>query len=749
MIPKQLKNMRFNRVRFKEKRAFEKDWQKNPYTYEQISEYFPKDNFGVLCGPELRVLDDDTKYERLVNLFKATFGETFRVRNHYYFKFDNNHPDKIIFFDGEEHLGELQGEGTYVVGPGSTHPSGEIYDIKNDLEVKTISYDKFVEVFGQYMKGKKEVIAGNVIVDDSEDDDLIKQIKEKWKEGDRQNLTLSLAGYLRKNKKMGLDSALGIVKKICDDLGDSDFAERKKGVEATYRKDETNIEGISGLVERDIHVDNTHIEDFLIVKYDKKTGEEKSRNVDIDKVADYIQDKFEVRTIYGLKEETIELYEDGIWTMSGKGVIKAEIEFILKMYSKNNIVSEILEKVKRRSEISRDDADNIPDYKRCVENGVLDLEDVDNIKILPHSKEYNFRHKFPIKYIPDAKCPNNIKFIKDAFYEEDVPMVQEWLGFHLPRKYCFKKAVVIHGPKNTSKTVFVNLLTAFVGNNVSGLPLQIISGGRAFDLLALKDKDANICDDLSSADMDNVGGFKMAVGDGWISGEQKFGDKIRFRNTAKDTNTCNNIPSPKDDIDDEAYYERILLLPMDNVIDKEKRDKDLINSLTTPGELSGLLNWAIEGWKRLSRQNGFSNEKSPEETKFIMVQKGNSLAKFSVEVLIHEDGSKIEKDIMYRIYCKWCMEHKPQLSPDTKDKIGKTLTRFAPFTQASSTGKERYWSNVKFTDTYDTFLQTYRAKIKEGKEDKKSDKNIIYDFSKPVIPVSSPQETEVLDEKRK
>jgi len=169
MIPKQLECMRFNRVRFKEKVAFESGWQKNPYTYEQIQN-FTNENYGVMCGKELRVLDDDTPNKGLITLFIKTFGKTFRVRDHLYFKFDNGHDKKIIFKnsvlkfnDGKDgttnHMGEMQGEGTYVVGPGSIHPSGEVYDVRNDLDIITISYDKFLEVFGEYIVGNnnKEV----------------------------------------------------------------------------------------------------------------------------------------------------------------------------------------------------------------------------------------------------------------------------------------------------------------------------------------------------------------------------------------------------------------------------------------------------------------------------------------------------------------------------------------------------------------------------------------------------------------
>lgn len=169
IIPIQLKDMRFLRVGFKDKRPFEKAWQKNPYTYDEISKYFPQENYGVICGKEIRVLDDDTPNKELIELYNNNFPETMQVRDHIYFKFDNEYEDKIIFEhpinlypdkDGEmtPHQGELRGEGTMVVGAFSTHPSGEIYKLKKDLPIVTISYEKFKEVFGNFFKQKKKQI---------------------------------------------------------------------------------------------------------------------------------------------------------------------------------------------------------------------------------------------------------------------------------------------------------------------------------------------------------------------------------------------------------------------------------------------------------------------------------------------------------------------------------------------------------------------------------------------------------------
>ena len=453
-----------------------------------------------------------------------------------------------------------------------------------------------------------------------------------------------------------------------------------------------------------------NIDEFLI-RVENNKGELISKKVNIDRVADYIIDKYDLKTIYGIRDEIIYVYEEGIWVETGKGLIKFEIESLLGVFSKNNSVSEILEKIKRKTETSTEDFNIVPEYKICLSNCVLDISNIQKIQILEHSNQYNFKNKIPIEYNEKSDCPKIKKFIEDTFYPIDVPQVQEWFGFHLIRKYLFKKAVIIHGPKNTGKSVFLNLLTTFLGvENVVDLSLQEISWGKGFDLLVLKNKNANIHDDLSSKDLSDGGGFKMAVGDGFISGEEKFGSHHRFRNSAKMTFACNKIP-PVKDIDDDAYYDRWLTWNLDNIISIEDKNTTLINELTSKEELSGLLNYALEGYVRLVSQNSFSNEKDSDEIKSLMIRNSSPLARFTIEHLIDENGSKITKEDMYKHYCSFCMSDTPVSSPCSKEQLGRQLTRFAPFAQASSNGKERFWLNVKFTlrtDTYDTLQKPYR-----------------------------------------
>ena len=78
MIPKQLKDLKFCRIKRGSKKPFEKDWTKKPYTYNEILKY-NKENYGVLCGYEsLAVIDCDV--DALSLAIEQLLPETFKVK---------------------------------------------------------------------------------------------------------------------------------------------------------------------------------------------------------------------------------------------------------------------------------------------------------------------------------------------------------------------------------------------------------------------------------------------------------------------------------------------------------------------------------------------------------------------------------------------------------------------------------------------------------------------------------------------
>jgi len=76
---------------------------------------------------------------------------------------------------------------------------------------------------------------------------FIDKVIPSWVEGKRQELSLSVGGYLRKEKRLGIEKVKSIITEICNKTKDTEIPMRLKGVDETFKKDEKDIKGFSGL----------------------------------------------------------------------------------------------------------------------------------------------------------------------------------------------------------------------------------------------------------------------------------------------------------------------------------------------------------------------------------------------------------------------------------------------------------------------------------------------------------------------
>lgn len=426
--------------------------------------------------------------------------------------------------------------------------------------------------------------------------------------------------------------------------------------------------------------------------------------VDIDLVCEEIKSNYNFVTIFGKQSEEIWVYNNGIYKLEGRAVILSLAEELLKEWAKTKVVNEILNKIKRQTELNREKFDDTPKELLPLENGVLNFK---TGEFSQYSPNYYFKTKIDIKYNQDEECPNWLNFIEQTFYPEDIPVIQEWWGFCLYRDYFIKKGLIGVGVGDTGKSVFQNVMLKFFGSkNISGLNLQKLTKDNNFSKSSLYGKYVNLYDDMSANDINEAGGFKMVTGRSPITAEYKFGDEFQFVNFAKMTFCCNRVP-PIKDTDDNAYYDRWLVIQFDNVVPKEDQDKFLIEKLTTPKELSGILNWALVGLKRLLENGCFSYKKDIEQIKAFMDRNSYPLAEFVQDCLVEEKDSKITKEEMFEVYTEWAKQKKK--SRETIERLGRNLPRYATYIIPSSNGKQRYWDNVKINDTYDTILKNIRG----------------------------------------
>lgn len=418
-----------------------------------------------------------------------------------------------------------------------------------------------------------------------------------------------------------------------------------------------------------------------------------NKNKGLYKIAKYINKKHSVHTVEGKKSRDVFVYKDGLY-VQGENILRQEVQEILEELASSHYKNEIIDKVKDLSLTPRDKFNVDRKFVNLL-NGILNVE---TNELLPHDPSYLFLHKMPVSYDPSIDCPKINKFLSEILNAEDISIIQEWFGFCMYRYYFIKKALILVGERDTGKSTLLNLISAFIGKeNISGVSLQKLSADK-FAAANMYQKHVNLYDDLAYKDITDNGGFKMATGNTDIPGEFKFRDQFQFKNYAKLTFSCNKIPSVKDTNDD-AYFSRWLVVEFNISIPEEKIDKFLLDKITTPEELSGLLNFALIGLNRLLANHCFSYVKDPDLIKTQMLRSGSSVANFAYDCLEEAVAENwITKENMYEEFIKYTQAHK--LPGVTKTNFGRQLPKYADYINEGriSDGNERSttWRNVAF-----------------------------------------------------
>jgi putative DNA primase/helicase len=219
---------------------------------------------------------------------------------------------------------------------------------------------------------------------------------------------------------------------------------------------------------------------------------------------------------------------------------------------------------------------------------------------------------------------------------------------------------MLYGQGRNGKSVFLALLQALVGKvNTSAESLQRIEFDK-YRSAKLYGKLVNICGDIPDTKMHKSEVFKkLTSGLDDIDGENKYQDSFTFKNTAKLIFSANILPEGKKD---KAYYRRWRLVEFPHEFAGDNEDKLIIEKLTCKTELSGLLNLALGGLKRLLKNGRFSYDKSVEDTEKTYMLNSNPVA-FFMDQFTEVGGDDCEANDLFYAYLGWCeREHKKVVS---------------------------------------------------------------------------------------
>ena len=339
--------------------------------------------------------------------------------------------------------------------------------------------------------------------------------------------------------------------------------------------------------------------------------------------------------------------ETGVYQSDARQVVKERLEEMLRSHYSRREKNEILARLEVGGYIDREEFGQ-NGSQVCVANGVLDIETQELWDFHPN---YNFRSRLPVEYDPDADCPQFKSFLEDVCPDDKIPMLQEFVGYCLQPRMHHKKALLLLGPTDAGKSVFLNVLEALFGRESTvGLSVQYLANNR-WGENELVGSMVNIRHDLDSSAIENAGKIKELIAGDEVRAEEKHQNPFFFEPRTKHIFSANQPPARKKE--DSGFWNRWLTVVFPETIPRNEQDPRLSEKLTSEEELAGVLNWAVEGYQRLERQGQFTNDPHPEENRRLWEQYGNSVEQFVSQHLEREPSEFVRKDEAYDAYKKF------------------------------------------------------------------------------------------------
>lgn len=650
MIPSQLKKEEFRFIKIKKnsKIPLEREWQmKSNYKYNdpKLLDWINQGgNYGIIggYGGLIGVDCDDNIAVELVeeNLPKTFTVKTGTGKKHFYFICKDGKNLKIFKNKNKETLGDIQHQGKQLVCVGSVHPNGNKYELLNDMEIVEISMERIIYCFKDYLvyshKEKRIKKATR-----NETDEVCRQIKEKINmeillRDAGVDTTKNPTGCLWHGSKGGKCFSFDAHTFYCFHCEESgsifDFYSKWKNIDFYSSKKELAERCNIPMKSKKIIIQQTFSPKVFAEQLFKKEN--------------FIYDKFKRFWRYDKIQ--------GIWIEDAEQYIRniLRLEIMGDTEQKKYYIDEIISYIK---DVSWDNQKtikqptNIIAFKDCLFN--LDTEEIEDL-----NPDHFITNKIDSTIdVYHKECHNIDKFFDDILGEQK-EILYELVAYSLFRDYPYQKLFILYGSGSNGKTVFLNLLRKFLGNdNVSCETPQELVENR-FSKGYLWNKLANISSDIPYISIENTNTIKELTGGDYTNCERKFKEPFPFKNYAKLIFSSNELPSVNDK--SYAFYRRVYIIKFNKIFKDKEQDPFLLKKLITYEELSGLAWKSVNKLKELKNRNFvFNYNPSTEEMEKEYEDLSNPFNRFLREECIEEPDAYITKFELTNRFMLWLREN--------------------------------------------------------------------------------------------
>jgi putative DNA primase/helicase len=309
-------------------------------------------------------------------------------------------------------------------------------------------------------------------------------------------------------------------------------------------------------------------------------------------------------------------------------------------------------------------------------NGVLDVSvnDAARSSALRQPTPHWFSSVcLPYDYDARGCCPKWLAFL-DRVLEGDaerIALLQEWCGYLLTPDTSLHKFVVLEGEGANGKSVVLDVVEAMLGRaNVAHVPVEVF--GDRFQLTGTIGKLANIAPEVNEVIKLNEGVLKQFVAGDRMYFDRKGVPGIDAKPSARLMMATNNRPPVSDRSD--GVWRRMLHLPFRVTIPAAEQDHRLAERLKE--ELPGILNWSLEGRRRLYANGMFTTPVVSVAAIEEYRRESNPAGIFLREHCSLGVDSHVPTDALYEAYRAWTRRN--SFSTLNGSQFGKEVKRVYP-----------------------------------------------------------------------
>lgn len=287
-----------------------------------------------------------------------------------------------------------------------------------------------------------------------------------------------------------------------------------------------------------------------------------------------------------------------------------------------------------------------------LKNGTFEIEG-DKAELRDFSREDFLTYQLPFEFDELAECPKWQTFLDDVLPDRSKQLVlAEYFGYVFVRSLKLEKTLILFGTGANGKSVVFDVLNAMLGSeNVTHYSLESLC--HEYFRAMIGNSLLNYSSDISNRVQADK--FKLLTSGEPIEARLPYGKPFMLTDYARLAFNCNGLP--KDVEHSPAYFRRFIILHFDQFVEESRRNPNLAKEIIG-SELSGILNWVLNGLRRLIDQKGFTECNAAQQILETYMRESDSVAMFLVEEHYQASTtSSLKVKVIYAEYKDYCRDN--------------------------------------------------------------------------------------------